>query len=50
MDLIQLVNDLDEGKFIQQSVDTILRQQEGKQLLVEVILKLIKDQSNMTSV
>ena len=39
MDLVQLVNDLEEGKFIQQSVDTVLRQQEGKQLLAEVIPK-----------
>ena len=40
MDLVQLVNDLEDGKFIQQSVDTVLRQQEGKQLLTEVSFKL----------
>ena len=37
MDLIRFVEDLDEGIFIQQSVDTVLFNADGKQLLAEAI-------------
>ena len=35
-DLVQLVEDLDGGKFIQQNIESLLRQEEGRQLLTEV--------------
>ena len=35
-DLVQLFDDLESGKFIQQNFDNLLRQEEGKQLLTEV--------------
>ena len=35
-DLLQLFEDLESGKFIQQNFDNLLRQEEGKQLLSEV--------------
>ena len=38
-DLVQLFEDLDSGKFIQQNFDNLLRQEEGKQLCSEVIMK-----------
>ena len=37
-DLVQLIEDLDGGKFIQQNTETLLRQEEGRQLLAEVII------------
>lgn len=37
MDLIRFLEDLDEGIFIQQNVDTVLYNQDGKQLLTEAI-------------
>ena len=36
-DLVQLIEDLDGGKFIQQNIESLLRAEEGRQLLAEVI-------------
>ena len=35
---MQLIEDLDGGKFIQQNVESLLRGEEGRQLLAEVII------------
>ena len=35
-DLVQLLEDLEGGKFIQQNLESLLRQEEGRQLLAEV--------------
>ena len=37
-DFVQLIEDLDGGKFIQQTVESLLRSEEGRQLLAEVII------------
>ena len=37
-DFVQLIEDLDGGKFIQQNVESLLRGEEGRQLLAEVII------------
>ena len=36
MDLVQLVEDLEEGKFIQQTLESVLKHLEGRQLMCEV--------------
>ncbi|XP_023324420.1 WASH complex subunit 5 [Eurytemora carolleeae] len=36
-DLIQFIDDLEEGRFIQQNLENILQREEGKQLLAEAV-------------
>ena len=39
-DLVQMFEDLESGKFIQQNFDSLLRQEEGKQLCAEALYLL----------